>query len=234
MSWVSILVLRPDSARHKFTGSLLSICLKKSFHAVQWRGFTQCRRPYSREKRDTDGEIWRECVGSFVSSLVFVLPSVLRGNVCMRLGETRPTREAKCWHFSLRAHRWILSKSHYTGQNKDAGCENAVAYGHFISPMFFNNFTDSIPFSIDAYFNCKLTRSQCRQLACTPGDTRATCDLFLSCTNTLLIATWWAVLFHTFYCLVDMIFSTSGCFADVHCQFSTPVFHYDTCSSGQL
>lgn len=35
-------------------------------------------------------------VGSFVSSSIFVLPTVSRGDVCMHLGETQPTQEAKC------------------------------------------------------------------------------------------------------------------------------------------
>lgn len=79
----------------------------------------------------------RVCVGFFVC---------LSASMCCTLfcvfmfaciwGAALPTWEAKCWHFSLQTHKWILSKSHYTGQNEDAGSENAVAYGYFISPMF--------------------------------------------------------------------------------------------------
>ncbi len=162
------------------------------------------------EERQGKGDSGSVCQLFCVSFYICVLQSVSHGYACMHLGATWPTWEAKCWHFSLRTHRWILSKSHYTGQNEDAGCENAVAYGYFISSMFFNYFTGSIPFSIDSHFKrgllekkysavtkpCKLMRSWCRQPACTPEHTYTTCDLFPLCTNTWLIANWWAALIH--------------------------------------
>lgn len=45
-----------------------------------------------------------------------------------------------------------MSRSHYTGPDEDAGCENSVAYGYFICPMFFNYFTGGILLSIDLHF----------------------------------------------------------------------------------
>lgn len=45
-------------------------------------------------------------------------------------------------------------------------------------PMFFNNFTHTISFPTDAYFSCNPAWRWCGQLACTPEDTYATCDLF--------------------------------------------------------
>lgn len=146
---------------------------------------------------------------------------VLHGYVCS--GAAKPTWEAMCWHFSLRTRRWILSKSHYAGPNEDAGCENAAAYG-FISPPCF-----LIPFRVSSHFplthvwkkgtSGKKKRKQLWDQASqahtimmqtanpslTPECTYTTCDLFLSCTTTWLIANWWAALIHIPSCI-----STAG------------------------
>lgn len=135
---------------------------------------------------------------------IYEARSVFHAYVCISERHGRPWRPSA--DISVCEHRWILSKSHYTGQNEDAGCENAVAYGYFISPMFFNYLTCSIPFFLDSHFGEKkrllgkkkkknvlglspaYSWSWYRQLACTLEYTYTTCDLFPSCTNTWLIA----------------------------------------------
>lgn len=84
---------------------------------------------------------------------IYEARSVFHAYVCISERHGQPRRPSA--DISVCEHRWILSKSHYTGQNEDAGCENAVAYGYFISPMFFNYLTCSIPFFLDSHFGEK-------------------------------------------------------------------------------
>lgn len=78
-----------------------------------------------------------------------------------------------------------------------------------LSACFFNYFTGGIPFSVDSHFNrglsgrknstgakpCNLIRSWCRQPACNRVHVHNLWP-FPLCTNTWLMAHWWAALIH--------------------------------------